>query len=128
MSANPPVPIGYATLTAQSQQFPVNPAAVAIIAGATCTLIGAYFSESGAPITPQGVYWSLNDQLTGQNIVPWTGVTPGNTNRIIVPATANAMISKSRTSETKVALLRVTDQSGNTVYAKATYDVLAQGA
>lgn len=117
-----PTPFGYCNLVALTQTS-TQTAKSTYLVGSSCTVTASYFSLARAPFVPAAVSYRIDDVVTGANLVPWTAITPAFINEITVTSTQNSMVSLTRKSEQHQLLLMITDNAGNTMYARTLYRI-----
>jgi hypothetical protein len=113
----------YAAVTVASQK-PANGAKTCVIEQSACFVTAAYFDLSRAPLVPVTVRYRMDDLASGENIVPWTSLTPAVSNQLTITSAQNTMVSLTRNSECRQVLLEITDANADVAYARVVYDVL----
>lgn len=118
-----PVRFGWSEVVALSQTG-VQAAESAYIEGSTVYVQATYFDIDDNPLVPALVSYSVDDVVSGENLVPWTAVAPASSNIVTINATQNAMVNATRSSEQHEVIVKITDSFGGTFYASTVFDVI----
>ncbi len=118
-----PIQFGWAEIVPLSQTATQGANSV-YLAGSACFVTAAYFSSMGSPFIPTAVEYRVDDETSGENIVPWTSIAPAGINQVTISAEENYMISLSRPWETHVITFQITDGFNNVTLAEARFDLM----
>jgi hypothetical protein len=94
------------------------------LANSACFVSAAYFDINNKPFVPSAVQYRIDDLVSEANIVPWTPITPGLTNLVVVTSAQNLMISLTRKCEAHQILFQVIDGAGDVCYARCEFDIV----
>lgn len=118
-----PIQFGWAEIVPLSQTATQGANSV-YLAGSACFVTAAYFSSTGSPFIPTAVEYRVDDETSGENIVPWTSIAPAGVNQVTISAEENYMVSLSRPWETHVITFQITDGFGNVTLARHKFEVI----
>src|SRR6185437_6826685 len=122
---------GSATISAQSQTpeglvAGANPAQPAFLEYSACFVNASFVDSTNAPLAPHLLQYRIDDITSGEQILPWTSLTPASSLQIAITSAQNALISGTRSHETHQVLLAIMDPSGNgPFYARCLYDLIS---
>ena len=88
----------------------------------------SFFDDTGLSMVPASLNYRIDDELSGAQILGWTSITPAASVSIEVSSALNAMISNSRSQETHVVTVQLTDPSTNGPFLKSCRFVLQRPA
>jgi hypothetical protein len=110
---------------------PLNPGQPGITVNEPAYLIGsaasyqtAYFDPTGASFIPSSIQYRIDDLLSGAEILAPTTLPVGRGNTIMITSAQNEMISVSRSRETHVLTVIVTDGFGGSYQQRTMFQIV----
>ena len=87
------------------------------------TVTFSAFDEQGQSYVPNTASYKLTDCKTEDLLIDWTSVPPEKTMTIVIPGSANAILSDHRRTEVKVVTVRTNEGQSGQHYAEYEYRI-----
>jgi hypothetical protein len=88
------------------------------------TVTARPFNTAKQPYTPTNARYRVDDCITGRQLIGWTTITtPSTAMEIVIPGSANAIISDRRNPEPKVVTVNTDNGLSTEHYEEYTYRV-----